>query len=289
MKILLTGSTGLLGKAIRDKLNKKYELIPLSNSGKENSIACDLRKEEKVSSLVNKYMPDITIHCAAYKNVDNCAENPKLAHEINVNGTRNLAWAIAKYNLKFIYISTDYVFDGEANTPYDEYKTPNPINVYGITKLGGENYISYLLKNYYIIRTGSLFGPHGENYVSLVVENLKNNKESYSAYDQFVSFTYTVDLANVILFILENLNIGYGIYHITNNGYCSRLELALKIAEILNENKNLIKAVSIDRLGLKAKRPKFIALSTTKFAKAASYKLKTWQEALEEFLTLYYN
>lgn len=282
MKIFLTGATGLLGSDLRKIFEHYYELIPISSKGRNNCLRCDLRSEEQVHNLIKEEKPSIILHCAAVTNVDLCEQNPKLAHESNVIATKNLVTAVMNENVLFIYLSTDYVFNGEKSSPYNEFDSPDPINVYGITKLGGENYVTYFLKDYYIVRTGALFGENGKNFVKSVLERLQNGEEVLAAHDQFASFTYTVDLAQAILKLLEKRP-PTGIYHIANFGYCSRLELALRITELCKKDKRLIKAVAIDRIGLKAERPKFVPLATEKFQNATSYSLRPWKEALKEF------
>lgn len=291
MRILLTGATGLLGRSIWEELKDSYQILPTSLSGRDGTIKCDLRDEESVSKVLNDFHPDLIIHTAAVTDVDLCEEDPKFAHEVNTIGTRNIVWYASQLHSAFIYISTDYVFDGEKRSPYEEDDDPCPINVYGVSKLGGEKYVSYFMEEYFILRTSLLYGPDKGNFVQFVAERLKEGKEVLAAVDQIVSPTYTKDFAKALKgFLKEIVKIPqdyphYGIYHIVNEGKCTRLELVQEIARILDADRKLIKAVRLDEIRGKARRPNYCALSCKRFEEFTGYRMRDWKQALSGYLS----
>ncbi len=292
MKVLLTGATGLLGQAIWKFLDEEYEIIPVSLSGKNNTISCDLRDENQVAELINHYRPELIIHSAAITDVDFCEREPKLAHDVNTIGTRNLSWYGSKIHSAFIYISTDYVFDGEKNLPYTEEDEPQPINVYGISKLGGERYVSYFMEEYFIFRTSFLFGEYKDNFITMCIQKLAAKEKVTVANDQIISPTYVDDFAWALKTFLKKVRIPqtdsiYGIYHLVNQGNCSRYDLAMEVARILNYDTNSVVGVSLNQIPQDAKRPLFSALNCDKFQKFTCLPMPAWEQALNKFLFQY--
>lgn len=290
MKILLTGATGLLGQAIWKFLKDEYEIIPISLSGRNNTISCDLRDENQVAELINNYHPELIIHTAAVTDVDLCEREPKLAHDVNTIATRNLTWYSSRIHSAFIYVSSDYVFDGEKTTPYVEDDEPQPINVYGISKLGGEKYVSYFMEEYFIFRTSLLFGEYRENFITRCVQKLAKKEKVIVAKDQIISPTYVDDFAQALRAFLKKARIPqnelrYGIYHLVNRGKCSRYELAVEVARILNCDTNLVVGVSLDQIPKDAERPLFSALSCDKFQEFTEIVMPDWKQALNKFLS----
>ncbi len=220
-------------------------------------------------------------------NVDECEKNIDEAFRINAIGSRNIAAAAQRFDAAVIYISTDYVFDG-ANPPlsgYREMDTLNPINVYGKSKLWGEYYISRLLNKYYIIRTSWLFGKGRDNFISAAA----SGNDLRAADDMVSSPTYVKDLAFSIRQLLEmplSLDTGhYGIFHITNSGHSSRYEIASYVAKLMNISKDKIKKVKINDLNLAAARPNFSAMDNFVWRLSGFKPLRTWQEAVKDYLT----
>jgi dTDP-4-dehydrorhamnose reductase len=268
MRILVTGSSGLLGSKVVDKLSKIYEVIPTYATKKiyENSVKLDICFPNEVKEIFNKYKPDITIHAAAITNVDACEIDKETAWLTNAIGTKNIAEACKEFNSKLIYISTDYIFDGEKGM-YKEDDKPNPINYYGLTKLQGENFVKEICKDWLILRPSTLYGKHDfkKCFATWVIEELKQNKKLKIATDQFTSPTLTDDLVEIILKLIEKDE--KGIFHASGRERISRYEFAMKIAEVFNLDKNLIQPVKMCDLEWKAKRPKDSSLDVTKISK----------------------
>jgi dTDP-4-dehydrorhamnose reductase len=292
MKTILTGATGLLGEAIWGTLKNEYDIVPVSLSGRNNTVRCDLTQEQEVARLIDEYHPSLVIHTAALTDVDLCEREPKLAHEANTIATRNLTWYSSQIHSAFIYISTDYVFDGEKKSPYGEEDIPQPINVYGISKLGGENFVSYFMEEYFIFRTSFLFGKYKDNFVTRCIKDLKSGKEITAACDQMISPTYVDDFAYALKEFLKKVRAlpqkgeaRYGIYHLVNQGGCSRYELAIEIAKILDFDTDLITGLNLAQIPKDADRPLFSVLSCEKFQKFTGITLRNWKEALREFIS----
>ncbi len=292
MKVLLTGATGLLGQALWKFLDEEYEIIPVSLSGRNNTISCDLRDENQVAELINRYYPELIIHSAAITDVDLCEREPKLAHDVNTIATRNLTWYGSRIHSAFIYISTDYVFDGEKNTPYIEEDEPQPINVYGISKLGGERYVTYFMEEYFIFRTSFLFGEYKDNFITRCIQKLAAKEKIIVANNQIISPTFVDDFAWALKTFLKKVRTAqsdsiYGIYHLVNQGNCSRYELAMEVARILNYDTNLVVGVSLNQISKDAERPLFSALNCDKFQKFTHVTIPDWKQALNKFLSRY--
>jgi dTDP-4-dehydrorhamnose reductase len=277
-KILITGSAGMLGKALLPLL-KKYDVLGID---KED---CDITDKSSLEKVVRKVKADVIVHCAAYTAVDAAEENSDSAFSINENGTRNIIEAANGRKCLFLYISTDYVFDGSKDGAYTEDDAVNPLNIYGKSKLAGESLVAGL-PNYIIIRTSWLFGPGGKNFVSTVAQLAKEKETIEVVCDQSGSPTYTLDLARAISDIIDVYfakGIAPGIYNITNSGFCSWAELAdytIKTAGL----KTRVIEINSDKLERKAKRPKNSMLSKEKFKSLCGYDLPDWQAAVRDYL-----
>jgi len=283
-KVLITGYTGLLGSDLYKEFSADFDVIGLSRSATTcaKSVCADIVDKDKIFKITREVCPDIIIHTAAISNVDNCELSPELAQHINVKGTENLVLAAQEVDATFIFISTDYVFDGRKKTPYKEEDQTNPINVYGRTKLSAEELIRSQLKNFFIIRTSWLFGEKRKNFVDTVLERAKNEKIIKIVNDKFGNPTYSLDLSKAILKLLE-LN-KWGLYNITNQGMCSWFDWAKKILRYAQINNAKVSGISLGELNLAAKRPFMSALDTTKFSDLGVFSLRPWQEALSEYL-----
>ena len=270
MKILITGSKGMLGSDIV----KEFKNFDLYSFDKDE---LDITKTEEINKTLQKIKPDIVINCAAYTDVDGSESDKEIALEINADSVKNLAQACRKINSVFVHFSTDYVFDGSNKNGYRENGKKNPVSYYGYTKSLGEDYIRQELKNYYIIRTSWLFGKKGRNFIEAIIKKSKE-KEIKVVNDQTGSPTYTKDLAKAVKELITK-NYDYGIYHITNSGYCTWFDFA---KEILKQKKSNAKVAPITskELNLAAKRPKCSILINTKFKN----KLPFWNIALKRYL-----
>jgi dTDP-4-dehydrorhamnose reductase len=234
----------------------------------------DVTSEETISFLV-RWAPDLVIHAAAMTDVDGCERDPEAAFKVNGQGTRNAALACQRCNAIMVYISTDYVFDGTKDEPYLESDEPHPINFYGASKLEGERHVQELLKGYYIVRTAWLYGPGGRNFVEKVLQLAEERPELHYVITEIGSPTYTRDLAEGIACLVRCPQ--YGIYHLTNEGSCSRYEFAREILDLGGKGDfPLYPAESYPR---PAKPPPHAILANVRAAKLG-IRLRPWQEAL---------
>jgi dTDP-4-dehydrorhamnose reductase len=287
MKIVVTGIAGLLGKALTDELSADHEIIGLdakSGSGQVETVIVDITDYKKTYDTITKINPDLVLHCAAIADVDGCEKDPDLAFQVNALGTRNLALACQRFDAALLYISTDYVFSGLDNPKdgYTEFDKPNPISEYGRSKLFGEWYTTNLTNKFYVVRTSWLFGENRTNYVTSMAENLSQNKPIKAVDDMVSSPTYVKDLAGAIAKLVAGSR--YGIYHVCNQGFASRYDIALMISGLLGAPKTLIKKLTLDELNLAAKRPRFSGLNNYLFKTDGFGQLRPWQDAVREFL-----
>ena len=254
-KLLITGSNGMLGKALVERLSKKYSIKAIT---REDADITDLNT---ITKVITKIKPDIVIHTAAYTKVDDCESNSIHAYKVNAIGTRNVAVACQRIDASMVYISTDYVFDGTKNAPYIEFDAANPISIYGKTKLAGEEFVRQILNRFYIVRTSWLYGEGGVNFVDTIINKANTEKELKIVNDQRGSPTYTKDLADKIGEIISRER--YGIYHVTNSGSCSWFEFAKKIVDISNIGPIRLIPIKSSELNRLAKRPANSVLQMT--------------------------
>jgi len=273
MKILLTGGTGLLGKKILEKFD--YEFILLKRE------KCDLSKPYEIEVFLKKLPPvDGIWHIAAYTDVERAETDETNCFLVNWISTKILSDFSLKKDIRILYISTDYVFDGKKKKPYREWDKTNPLNIYGKSKLFGEKEV---LKNKdaLIIRTSWLYGEHGKNFVTKIIEKSKKEKKLKIVRDQCGSPTYTEDLADTIKKLWEREE--RGIFHFSNKGEITWFEFAKEIFKILNIKIEIEPSLSED-LNLKAKRPSYSVLDTFLIEKKLGIKIKHWKTSLREFL-----
>lgn len=269
MKVLVTGANGMLGQ----------DLCPiLEDAGcfviKTDIDDLDITNENMTNEIISKVHPDLIIHAAAYTNVDRAEEDLEKARLINSEGTKNIAKAAQKINATIVYISTDYVFDGEKSKPYTKDDIPNPINNYGLTKLEGELAIQEYCEKFYIARTSWLYGHKGKNFVETMI-SLKDKPELKVVDDQIGCPTWTYELAGGIL---KLLNKPYGIYHVCGSGKTSWYGFAKEIFKKSRLDVNLIPCTT-DEFPRKAKRPQYSVMDNQNLC-------RPWQEALEDYLKL---
>ena len=272
-KILITGAKGMLGHDLIDKL-KDYEIIATDID------ELDVTKESAISQIKDSN-PDIIVHLAAYTDVDGCEDNISQAFEVNALGTRNVAIASKELDIPMIYISTDYVFDGKKDSPYFEFDTPNPLNIYGKSKLAGEWFTQNLSPFPIIVRTSWLYDKYGKNFVYTILNLAKRNNTLKIVDDQIGSPTYTKDLAEALKLIIGSPQ--PGIYHVTNSGFCSWYEFAKEILSLKTINVNVI-PIKSEELKRPATRPKNSKLHNFIFYKTYGIHLPNWRSALKSFL-----
>jgi len=279
MKILGIGFNGMLGSSLIKILSKNDNNLLITPT----SDILDITDLSVVKKQICMNNPDIVINAAAYTDVDGCESNRDLAYEVNSIGPKNLAVACRQNNSKLIHISTDYVFNGEKNEPYNENDKTNPINVYGKTKLKGEKLIQETFDNYLILRTSWLYGINGNNFVKTMLKLSKLHDEISVVDDQRGSPTFTCDLAIAISELLENNH--HGIYHLTNSGNCSWFEFAKNIFEIANIDVDL-KPVATEEFPRPAKRPKYSVLNNDKWENTGLNPLRNYKKALNDFFSI---
>ncbi|MDK2798764.1 MAG: dTDP-4-dehydrorhamnose reductase [Clostridiales bacterium] len=270
-KVLITGGDGQLAKALLNTENL-FKVIALNK--KQLNILCN----DQVLNIIEKMQPNVVIHCAAYTKVDECEHNIQTAYDVNYAGTKNIAFACKKVEATMIYISTDYVFDGKKGAPYTEQDIPSPINVYGYTKLLGEQIVKATLDKYFIVRTSWLYGGHGKHFVNTILQLAKKNSEIRVVNDQIGCPTYVMDLAQAVFKLIDTE--AYGIYHASNSGYCSWYQFANEILKCSGNRNALLIPITSDELNSAAKRPNNSSLINTK----GIYQFRNWKEALHEYI-----
>lgn len=278
-RVLVTGASGQLGKSIKE-LSHNIEDVDFTFM---DSKMLDITNKLKIDSLFNSKHFDYCINCAAYTAVDKAEENQEKAHEVNVIGAKNLAELCEIKNVTLIHISTDFVFDGNRNIPYGEDDITNPISTYGLTKLKGENEIRAALKEHFIIRTSWLYSEYGSNFVKTMLKLSKEKSHLTIIKDQIGTPTYAIDLAKVIIKIIKDQNLNYGLYHYSNDGLGSWFDLAKAIFEY---KKIAVNVKGIPSSGYKtlAKRPHFSVLDKSKIEIKLRINIPYWRDSLKECL-----
>lgn len=277
MKILITGSNGMLGHDLIEVLKDNHELILTTSK------TLDITDKNHVIEFIGENKPDIVINSAAYTNVDGCEENQETAYSINGDGVRNLAEGCSKIDCPLVHISTDYVFNGKNTTPWVEDDKIGPISVYGKSKLKGEEAILETLDKFFIIRTAWLYGINGGNFPKTMLELAKNHSEITVVYDEVGTPTYTLDLAKAISELIGTDY--YGIYHITNSGNCSWCEFARYIFEVADKDVKVI-PVTASEFARPAPRPHYSVLENKKWIENGFKPLRNYKDAAKEYIEL---
>lgn len=275
MKTLITGAQGQLGTELRRLLDAQGVAYRATDAHD-----LDITDETAVNQYFKDYQPELVYHCAAYTAVDKAEGEAKAINQkVNVDGTRNLAKAAAEVDATLVYISTDYVFDGDSKEIYTVDDQPAPRNEYGRAKYEGEQQVQKYLKKFYIIRTSWVFGEFGHNFVYTMLDLAKTHKELSVVDDQYGRPSWTKTLAEFMTFAV-NQHLDYGIYHLSNDNSCNWYEFA---SAILADKDVDVKPVSSSEYPQKAWRPRHSILDLSK-TKATGFKIDTWQEALTNFL-----
>lgn len=275
MKVLIAGANGQLGKELQKQLSdKRISFLAVDIPD------LDIVDFEKVDNIINTEKPDIIINCAAYTNVDGCESNIENAFKVNAIGSKNLALAAKNINSKIVYLSTDYVFDGQAKKPYREYDQTNPQSIYGKSKLLGEDFVQKFNPQHFIIRTAWLYGD-GHNFVRTMLKLASEKDELNIVDDQVGSPTSTVDLAKLIINLLETEH--YGLYHGTCEESCSWYDFARKIFEIKGI-KIKLNRVTTEELNKPAPRPQYSVLDNFMLRLMGLNTFRNWEDALGEYL-----
>ena len=274
--ILVTGSTGQLGSDVLKELFKRcyYRLSP-------NRSEFNLCREDCIRIYILNSNCEAIVHCAAYTQVDKAEDEKDLCIKINATATKHIVKCAKILDIPMIYISTDYVFDGTKDGEYTENDETNPINIYGESKLAGEKYVQKILDKYYIVRTSWVFNINGKNFIETMLRLSKANNQLSIVNDQIGSPTYTKDLSRLLVDMLETSK--YGLYHATNEGYCSWYEFANTIFKLANINID-IKAINSNEYASRAKRPLNSKLSKDKLIEYGFKPLPHWEDALKDYL-----
>lgn len=275
-KILILGAKGMLGSDIVKILSDDYDVTPMDIA------EVDITKKDTVEEAINRVKPDIVINCSAYTDVDGCESHTEEAFLVNAEGVKNIAECCRSINAKLIHYSTDYIFDGEKPLPYTENDLPNPLNIYGESKLQGEKYVQEIMEDWLIIRSSWLFGKNGKNFVTAILKLTEEKEELKIVNDQVGSPTHTVDLAQATgELVSRDIR---GVFNITNSNYCSWYEFAKTILNFLNINHVKIIPISSEELSRPAKRPKNSILDCNKFHRLAEFEMPHWEVALKKYL-----
>lgn len=276
MKVFITGVSGQLGHDVAEVLAARG-IEYMGVSSKELDI-CD---KDAVFAVIGDYKPDAVIHCAAYTKVDLAESEPEKCWSVNVDGTRNIAEACRKLGAKMVYISTDYVFPGEGDRPYEVDDPTRPLNTYGRTKLAGELAVQSMTDKYFIVRTSWVIGVNGSNFVKTMLRLAETHDELSVVCDQVGSPTFISDLAPLLCDMIMTEK--YGVYHATNEGTCSWAELAEELFRLAEKNVR-VKHVTTEKYGAKAWRPKNSRLSKEKLSENGFDKLPEWDVALAGYI-----
>ena len=273
--ILVTGAKGQLGSELVKLLDEKEVAYVAADSKK-----LDITDEAAVQEFILALKPTVIYHCAAYTAVDAAEDEGKTANQlVNVKGTENVAKAAEAVGATFVYVSTDYVFDGTSEVEYSEEDLTNPKNEYGLAKLAGEQAVQEICSKYYIVRTSWVFGEFGKNFVFTMQRLAQTHSRLTVVSDQIGRPTWTRTLAEFMLH-LTTTDQDYGIYHLSNDEHCSWYEFA---KEILKDEAVDIVPVTSEEYPQKAYRPKHSIMDLSK-AKATGFSILTWKEALKSFL-----
>lgn len=271
MKILILGSNGMLGHELAEVFKDKNELFLWDRE------QIDITKRDEVMKKIGELKPDAVINAAAYTAVDKAETEKDSAYKVNGCAVGFISAICKQINALLVHFSTDYVFDGESHNGYKENHPYKPINMYGKSKALGEKMILDIEPQYYLIRTSWLFGKSGKNFVETMLKLEADGKNIKVVNDQFGSPTYTKDLAKEARKLVESKKL-FGIYHITNSGFCSWYEFAVKIFE-LSKLKPDVRPVKSEEFPTPAKRPTYSMLVNTKLPP-----MRPWEEALKDYL-----
>ena len=277
--ILITGAAGQLGADIARELSERGIAYMGADINGQGMIKLDIARPEAVRDCLLKHKPRCVIHCAAYTAVDKAEDEPELCMSVNAAGTEALASICREIDAKLLYISTDYVFGGEGLTPYETDSPKTPLSVYGRSKLLGEEAVMRHISKFYIVRTSWVFGGEGSNFVNTMLRLAKTNSEINVVGDQIGSPTYTADLAALLCDMA--LSERYGVYHATNEGFCSWAEFAGEIMRLAG-SKCKVNPISTEQYPTKAIRPKNSRLSKASLDIAGFARLQQWQDALKQ-------
>ncbi|HNS78743.1 MAG TPA: dTDP-4-dehydrorhamnose reductase [Syntrophorhabdus sp.] len=276
MKILTTGSHGLLGTNILPVLERSFTVIPYDIE------EWDITDRDAGERTIRDIRPDVILNLAAYTNVDECEDCLSLADRVNAEAPGIIAKLCSDHNIKFVHISTDYVFDGEKETPYREDDETNPTSVYGLSKLSGEKKVLANCPDATIIRTQWLYGHGGINFITKITKIAREQGVAEVVNDQRGCPTYAKDIADPILLLIEKNR--SGIYHVANAGSCTWFDFAREIFSCLHIDV-VLKPITSEQLNRKANRPRNSVFDCSRLFRDTGHRMRTWQDALHDYLS----
>lgn len=277
MKVLVTGVKGQLGHDVMNELASRG----IEGVGVDVE-EMDITDAKACETVINEVKPDAVIHCAAYTAVDAAEDNMELCRRVNAEGTRNIAKVCKALDIKMMYISTDYVFNGGGERPWEPDDHREPLNVYGLTKYEGEIGVEQNVSKYFIVRIAWVFGVNGKNFIKTMLR-LGEEKGAVSVVnDQIGSPTYTYDLARLLVDMIQTEK--YGRYHATNEGICSWYEFACEIFKQAGMDQVKVTPVDSSEFPAKARRPRNSRMSKEKLTENGFDRLPAWQDALGRYL-----
>lgn len=274
--IIVTGAKGQLGGDVCDLLEKEgTDFIGIDKD------ELDITDKQAVDAFFEKNKADALIHCAAYVAVDKAEDEKEICFAVNEKGTCNLASACKNHGVKMLYVSTDYVFPGNGDSPFEPEDKKGPLNTYGLSKLRGEEAVKSILSNYFIVRTSWVFGEKNTNFIATMLRLSETRNELNVVDDQVGSPTYSKDLARLLSEMIKTES--YGTYHGTNEGFCSWCDLAKKTFELAGKSTG-VNPVASEDFPTKAKRPKNSRLSKACLDRNGFERLPRWEDAVEKYL-----
>ena len=293
MKILVTGATGLLGRALVARLAPYGDVVGLSRhpptpAPAYRHLTCDLTDADATRAAVRRVDPDVVIHAQAMTDVDRCEQEPSVARRMNLHTVEHLCDALRLRSVLLLIISSDQVFDGTLGRPYTEDDAPNPINVYGASKRAAEE-AALRYPTGCVVRTGPLFGPGRTTFCDTLVERAARGERTEVFLDQTISPTYTEDFAEGIGWLLKALTADPAgawprIYHVVNAGACRRVEFARRLLELLGYSERLLVPIRMAEQQHPAHRPAFAGLASRYVQTITGRTLRAWDDALQAYL-----
>ena len=277
MKVLVTGAKGMLGAEVCAALSHQHQVhgVDLEDF--------DITEAGAVRAALAARGPEAVVHCAAWTDVDGCEREPERAFRQNAGGTRNVAAACAEIGAQMVYISTDFVFDGEKAEPYTEFDRPYPLSVYGASKLAGEEAVRALVSSHYVVRSAWLYGAHGRNFVATILGAAAESDELRVVADQIGSPTYARDLAQAIADIILSGRVVPGTYHLVNSGVCSWAELGAEALRLAGKPTRVV-PIPAGEWPSPTRRPGYSALRSRWLELQGVAPLRYWKEALASYI-----
>lgn len=277
MKVLVTGVKGQLGYDVVRELQKRgHEAVGVDID------EMDITDAAAVERVMTEVQPDAVIHCSAYTAVDRAEEDIEICRRVNVDGTENIAQICKKLNCKMLYLSTDYIFSGDGERPWEPDDEASPLNAYGQSKYDGELVLKKYVEKYFIVRISWVFGINGNNFIKTMLRLGRENGAVKVVDDQIGSPTYTYDLARLLVDMIESDR--YGAYHATNEGICSWYEFAKEIFRAAGMDNVSVTPVKSGEFPVKAKRPKNSRMSKEKLVANGFSLLPAWQDAVARYI-----